>query len=71
MAFKIGVRSEKNDGLNAIVTDLITSAAFFQRKDIDIQQDENEFSFIFHGHCPNDYLFYLSEKYDLSLEYYI
>ena len=49
--------------------DIITSASFFQRKDVDIQQEREAFIFMFPGYCPNEYLSYLNWKYDLSLEY--
>ncbi len=69
MSFKIKIRSEENDKLDGVVIDIITSAAFFQRKNVDIQQEREEFTFMFQGHCPNEYLAYLSDKYDLSLDY--
>lgn len=68
MTFKISVSPEEHETLNAILMDIITSASFFERKNIEVEQEGNGLSFMFHGYCPNEYLNYLNWKYDLALE---
>jgi len=68
VTFKITVSPQEQEKLSSVLMDIITSAAFFGKKDIDIEQEAESFTFIFHGYCPNEYLSYLNWKYDMSLE---
>lgn len=54
---------------NDVLVDIITSAAFFNRKKIRIWQDEDMLAFIIRGYCPREYLSYLARGYNVSLEY--
>ena len=69
MTFNLTVRPQENEKLSAILMDIITSAAYFDRKNVEIEQDNESFTFVFHGYCPNEYLRYLNWKYDLAIGY--
>ena len=68
MTFKLTLTSEEPGNLSAILVDIITSAAYFGKRDIEIEQDNESFTFLFNGHCPNEYLRYLNFKYDLAID---
>ncbi len=51
-----------------MIFDLITSAAYFNAKNLNFEKEGEGFKFIFPGHCPTDYLCYLDEEYYLSLD---
>ena len=67
--FKFTVHPEDGEKLDEVLIDIITSAAFFKKKEIEIENDDNGFSFTFRGYCPNEYFLYLNAKYDASFDY--
>jgi hypothetical protein len=71
MTFEITVRSEEGEKerLDSLVMDIITSAAYFGKKEVEIEHTNGALKFVFWGYCPNEYLRYLNHKYDLHLNY--
>ena len=68
MTFRIGVSLEGNKK-HKILIDIITSVAYFKIGKIEVQEDGQELIFRLNGHLPNEYLFYLNRKYELSVDY--
>lgn len=63
------LRPPESGKLNSILVDIITSAAYFDKRDIEIEQEEDCLRFIISGDCPKEYMNYLSWKYDLARGY--
>jgi hypothetical protein len=51
-----------------VLMDIITSAAYFNNRGIELKQEDKNLSFVFNKHCPNEYIEYLDEKYDASFD---
>lgn len=64
----ITVCPENGGTLDSIVADLITSAAYYGGREIEIEEGGEEFSVTFPGNCPRRYFKYLKRKYDVSFE---
>jgi hypothetical protein len=70
MPFKFTIYPEDGETLNEVFMDIVVSAAFFKKKQLEIENDRNGFSFIIDGYCPNQYFLYLNAKYDASFDIY-
>jgi len=69
MSHKIRVCCSEKEK-SKILIDLITSAAYYGRKNIDIQERGNWLEFVWEMFCPELYLDYLKRKYEgVSLKY--
>jgi len=68
MAYKFTIHPEDGESLSEVFMDIITSAAFFKKKQLKIENEENGLSFIIDGYCPNQYFLYLNAKYDASFD---
>ncbi len=68
MSYKFTIHPEDGESLSEVFMDIITSAAFFKKKQLEIENDEKGLSFIFEGYCPNQYFLYLNAKYDASFD---
>lgn len=66
MAFKLTLCPREPGKLNDILVDIITSAAYFNKRDVEIQQNSGYLIFVFPGDCPEKYLDYLRREYNLS-----
>lgn len=55
---------------NEILNDLITSAAFFENRDIDFHKFGEGFKFLLPEEDAGEYLYYLDRKYKLRAVYY-
>lgn len=69
MAIEIQIHVEKNMRFDAVLVDLMSSASYFGEKEIDFEKYGDGVAFVFQGHCPNEYLEYLTLKYDASFNY--
>lgn len=69
MALEITVCSREGELPEEVAIDIMTSASFFGERDINLKQKGTELRFLFNRHCPNEYLEYLSEKYNTSFDY--
>jgi len=68
MPYKFTIHPEDGESLSEVFMDIITSAAFFKKKQLEIENEGDGFSFIINGYCPNQYFLYLNAKYDASFD---